>query len=81
MLFSLLFGFHKSITNIDYNEFSIVSVYREERRSDRREVVAASREVRRHGGQVPLRADVKNQVHSYYYVIDEMTVEQPVSCE
>lgn len=50
-------------------------MYRVEGRGDRRQVVAAAREVRRHGGQVALRAYVEDQAHAYNYVVDEVAVE------
>lgn len=52
-----------------------------QRRRDGRQVVTAGREVGRHRRQVPVRAHMQYQVHANQYVEQEVTVEQPVSCE
>lgn len=42
-------------------------------------MVTAGREIRWYWWQIPMRPDVKNQIHADQYVEQEVTVEQPVS--
>jgi len=44
-------------------------------------MVTAGREVGRYRWKVPMRPYVQYQVHADQYVEQEVTMEQPVSCE